>query len=160
MHVFPVADAPVDRRARHRRLLLDELANPREVAVRRADRVFHDGRILLRQGVGSRDRVRQRRRLSPGPGRERADPKFTFVTLLLGIATVWLYAAIRPRLGPGPKTAIVAGVFVWALSYLYASIFFYMLGTQSLGLVVLGVVWSGVEMIIASSVGAYLYKEA
>jgi hypothetical protein len=85
---------------------------------------------------------------------------FTFVTLLLGIATVWLYAAIRPRLGPGPKTAIVAGVFVWALSYLYASVFFYMLGTQSLGLVVLGVVWSGVEMIIASSVGAYLYSEA
>ena len=85
---------------------------------------------------------------------------FTFVTLLLGIATVWLYAAIRPRLGPGPKTAIVAGVVVWALSYLYASIFFYMLGTQSLGLVVLGVVWSGVEMIIASSVGAYLYTEA
>ena len=85
---------------------------------------------------------------------------FTFVTLLLGIATVWLYAAIRPRLGPGPKTAIVAGLFVWALSYLYASVFFYMLGTQSLGLVVLGVVWSGVEMIIASSVGAYLYKEA
>ena len=85
---------------------------------------------------------------------------FTFVTLLLGIATVWLYAAIRPRLGPGPKTAIVAGVLVWALSYLYASIFFYMLGTQSLGLVVLGVVWSGVEMIIASSVGAYLYTEA
>ena len=85
---------------------------------------------------------------------------FTFVTLLLGIATVWLYAAIRPRLGPGPKTAIVAGVFVWALSYLYASVFFYMLGTQTLGLVVLGVVWSGIEMIIASSVGAYLYSEA
>ena len=85
---------------------------------------------------------------------------FTFVTLLLGIATVWLYAAIRPRLGPGPKTAIVAGVFVWALSYLYASVFFYMLGTQTLGLVVLGVVWSGIEMIIASSVGAYLYTEA
>ena len=84
---------------------------------------------------------------------------FTVVTLLLGIVTVWLYAAIRPRLGPGPKTAIVAGMVVWALSYLYASIFFYMLGTQSLGLVVLGVVWSGVEMIIASSVGAYLYTE-
>ena len=34
---FPVAEAPVDRRARHRRLLLDELADAREVAVRRAD---------------------------------------------------------------------------------------------------------------------------
>ncbi len=84
---------------------------------------------------------------------------FTFVTFLLGIATVWLYAAIRPRLGPGPKTAMVAGLVVWALSYLYASVFFYMLGTQSLGLVLLSVVWSGIEMIVASSVGAYLYTE-
>lgn len=85
---------------------------------------------------------------------------FTFVTLLLGIATVWLYAAIRPRLGPGPTTAIVAGLVVWAMSYLYSSIFFYMIGTQSLGLVVLGVVWSAVEMIVAASVGGYLYTES
>jgi hypothetical protein len=27
-------------------------------------------------------------------------------TTALGVATVWLYAAIRPRFGPGPKTAI------------------------------------------------------
>ena len=84
---------------------------------------------------------------------------FTGVTFLLGIATVWLYAAIRPRLGPGPKTAMVAGLLVWALSYAYSGVFFYMLGTQSLGLVVLGVVWSAIEMIIASSVGGYLYTE-
>lgn len=85
---------------------------------------------------------------------------FTAVTLLLGIATVWLYAAIRPRLGPGPKTAMVAGLAVWAMSYLYSSVFFYMLGTQSMGLVLLGVVWSAIEMIVASSVGAYLYTES
>jgi hypothetical protein len=29
-----------------------------------------------------------------------------------------------------------------------------------MGLVLLGVVWSAVEMIIASAVGGYLYKEA
>jgi hypothetical protein len=85
---------------------------------------------------------------------------FTFVTFLLGIATVWLYAAIRPRFGPGPKTAMLAGLAVWAMSYLYASVFFYMLGTQSMGLVLLGVVWSGIEMIVASSVGGFLYTEA
>ena len=85
---------------------------------------------------------------------------FTAVTFLLGIATVWLYAAIRPRLGPGPKTAMVAGLVVWALSYAYSGVFFYMLGTQSMELVLLGVVWSAIEMIIASSVGGYLYTEA
>ena len=31
---------------------------------------------------------------------------------LVGIFAIWLYAAIRPRYGPGPKTAAVAGVAV------------------------------------------------
>lgn len=84
---------------------------------------------------------------------------FTIVTLLVGIATVWLYAAIRPRFGAGPKTAMAAGLIVWALTYLYSSVFFYMIGTQSLGLVLLTVVWSAIEMMVASAVGGYLYTE-
>lgn len=35
---------------------------------------------------------------------------------LQGIATVWIYAAIRPRFGPGPKTAAIAAFVVWALA--------------------------------------------
>lgn len=85
---------------------------------------------------------------------------FTVATFLLGIATVWLYAAIRPRLGPGPKTAMVAGLLVWAMSYLYSGVFFYIIGMQSLGLVLVTIVWSANEMIVASSVGGYLYREA
>src|SRR5262245_41141796 len=33
---------------------------------------------------------------------------------LLGIAAVWIYAAIRPRYGAGPGTAIRAGLAAWA----------------------------------------------
>lgn len=36
---------------------------------------------------------------------------------LLGIGIAWLYAAIRPRLGAGPRTAIIAGLAGWLLSY-------------------------------------------
>ncbi len=32
---------------------------------------------------------------------------------LFGIWIVWLYAMIRPRYGPGPRTAVIAGLFVW-----------------------------------------------
>lgn len=35
--------------------------------------------------------------------------------LVLGIAALWLYAAIRPRFGPGPRTAALAGFAVWLL---------------------------------------------
>ncbi len=74
----------------------------------------------------------------------------------LGFATVWLYAAIRPRFGPGPKTAICAGLTAWALSYVFPAIF----GGASIGTVVVTIAWTGVEMLVASSVGGYLYHES
>jgi hypothetical protein len=81
-------------------------------------------------------------------------------TLLLGIFAVWTYAAIRPRFGAGPKTAICAGMLVWALSYLYAATYVYA------GFVIfppkivwLPAVWSFVEVPVATLVGAWLYKE-
>ena len=77
-------------------------------------------------------------------------------TAALGFATVWLYAAIRPRFGPGPKTAIWAGLVVWALSYVFTAI----VGGQSIGTAVVIIAWTGVEMLLASSVGGYLYHES
>ena len=35
--------------------------------------------------------------------------------LLNGIAATWLYAAVRPRFGPGPKTAVLAGFAYWVI---------------------------------------------
>ncbi|HYE88032.1 MAG TPA: hypothetical protein VEA16_16835 [Vicinamibacterales bacterium] len=84
---------------------------------------------------------------------------FVTITFLLGIATVWLYAAVRPRLGPGPTTAICAGLVVWALSYLHAGIVMGVLGINSMGMVLLGIVWSAIEMIVAAAVSGYLYTE-
>ncbi|SRR5579884_996515 len=41
---------------------------------------------------------------------------FIFVFLFLGILMTWWYAAIRPRFGPGPKTAAIAGLAVWLIA--------------------------------------------
>ncbi len=38
-------------------------------------------------------------------------------SLINGIAGVWIYAGIRPRLGAGPKTALVAGLVIWLVSF-------------------------------------------
>ena len=46
---------------------------------------------------------------------------FVFFAFLLGIVTVWLYAAIRPRFGAGAKTAVIAGLFVWFFAYFYSA---------------------------------------
>ena len=32
-----------------------------------------------------------------------------------GIAAIWLYAAARPRFGPGPKTAVLTGFAYWVV---------------------------------------------
>ena len=45
---------------------------------------------------------------------------WVLVDFILGILTVWVYAAIRPRLGPGPRTALtaaLAGGYVGARLY-------------------------------------------
>jgi hypothetical protein len=92
----------------------------------------------------------------PGGG---AIALFTAVTFLLGLLTIYVYAAIRPRFGPGPKTAVVAGLIVWALAYFYSGIFFGALGINSWGLVSLAWVWTLAECTIAAVAGASLYKE-
>ena len=85
----------------------------------------------------------------------------TFVVLgfLLGIATIWLYAAIRPRFGPGPKTAICAGLFVWFFSYLYINIGMIGTGLFPTNLLITTIVWGLFQIPIATMAGAWLYNE-
>ena len=39
-------------------------------------------------------------------------------TLVPGLLLAWLYAAIRPRFGPGPRTALKAGAVLWIATWL------------------------------------------
>jgi len=85
---------------------------------------------------------------------------FIFVFLFLGVLMTWWYAAIRPRFGPGPKTAAIAGLAVWlvAVVELLRSVAMF---EPSLNLPpgpMLPVFY--LAMIIASTeVGAWVYKE-
>lgn len=38
---------------------------------------------------------------------------FILEYVLLGLAVIWLYVSIRPRYGPGPLTAAMAGFTIW-----------------------------------------------
>src|SRR5580658_10284694 len=44
---------------------------------------------------------------------------FNVIGFLTGIVAIWVYVAIRPRFGPGIKTAVYAGLAVWLLSVLF-----------------------------------------
>ena len=41
---------------------------------------------------------------------------------LIGLCALWLYVTIRPRFGPGVKTAVIAGIGIWVPGSLLAMI--------------------------------------
>ena len=82
------------------------------------------------------------------------------LTFVLGIVIVLGYAAIRPRFGAGPKTAIIAALFAWFGIYFYTGVIQGMLFGTTIGTAVIILVWGLVEYILGAIAGAWLYKEA
>jgi hypothetical protein len=78
---------------------------------------------------------------------------------LIGIYALWLYATIRPRFGPGPKTAVMAGIAVWVPASLLAMIAPAAMHLFRYRLIVIGVVLGLVEIVLGTVIGACLYKE-
>lgn len=81
------------------------------------------------------------------------------VGFLIGIATVWLYAAIRPRFGAGPRAAMIAGAVVWALAHLWRMTDITLFLGLPMSFMMLVLVWTLVESLLAAYVGAWLYQE-
>jgi hypothetical protein len=77
-----------------------------------------------------------------------------------GIFAIWLYAAIRPRYGAGPKTAISAGLALWVAGVLLPNFAF--MGVNGLfatNLTILTTAAAIVECVAAALAGAAVYKE-
>jgi hypothetical protein len=86
---------------------------------------------------------------------------FDVFGLIAGIVTIWIYAAIRPRLGPGVKTAVWAGVAVWIVGALLPNLTF--MGVTGLfpqHLMVGTTVGAFFEIVLGAIAGAALYKES
>ncbi len=80
---------------------------------------------------------------------------------VIGIIMVWIYAAIRPRFGPGPKTALLAGLAVWLLAWVWQMVVPVAMGIYSMSVLmwVLAIIWTFVEVELAALAGGWLYKE-
>jgi hypothetical protein len=82
------------------------------------------------------------------------------MTFVLGIVIVLGYAAIRPRFGAGPKTAIIAALFAWFGVYVYPDVVGAAFGFVPTSILPIALVWGLVEYSVAALIGAWLYKEA
>ncbi|HZU45522.1 MAG TPA: hypothetical protein VE994_22780 [Terriglobales bacterium] len=85
---------------------------------------------------------------------------FIFVFLFLGILMTWWYAAIRPRFGPGPKTAAIAGLAVWLITVVQVlkGVATYE-PTSNLPSGPLVPIVSLLMIVASTEVGAWVYKE-
>ncbi|MDX1622837.1 MAG: hypothetical protein R3199_02510 [Gemmatimonadota bacterium] len=81
------------------------------------------------------------------------------MTLLLGVVLVWFYAAMRPRFGPGPKTAVITALFGWLLLYVWPFFWNSLTGLFPSDLMLIMTVWGLFELPVAVMAGAWLYKE-
>ena len=77
----------------------------------------------------------------------------------VGILLVWLYAAMRPRFGPGMRTATYAAFVVWLCGFLFYLDWLYlgMMTPMTYAIVSLAMV---VTLLAAAAVGGMLYKES
>jgi hypothetical protein len=81
------------------------------------------------------------------------------VDFLLGLLAVWTYAAMRPRFGPGPKTAILAAFPLFSAITLIL-FGFHVMGIFTAAVFIKGTLCSGANMAIGTLAGACVYKES
>lgn len=81
--------------------------------------------------------------------------------LITGILVIWLYSAIRPRYGAGPKTAVIAGLAVWILSIVSfaAATSSFSMGLFPANVLVIDAFTNLVMYLVAALAGARVYRE-
>ena len=77
----------------------------------------------------------------------------------VGLVAVWTYAAIRPRFGAGPKTAMYAALLTWVTAYVLVDISPTIAGIYPMSMACMLIGVGLVEIVVATLAGAYFYKE-
>lgn len=83
---------------------------------------------------------------------------YIIMDFILGFALVWTYAAIRPRFGPGVKTASYAAILFWILTMIFMSGYMHM-GMMSGGLWWTFAIIGLVNYLLSAVAGAKFYTE-
>ena len=84
---------------------------------------------------------------------------YVVLAFVLGLLLAWLYAAIRPRFGAGPKTAAIAALALWVGAALVPVVGWVMMGTYPMRLAIIGLVYGFVEFLIGALAAGAIYQE-
>ena len=78
----------------------------------------------------------------------------------LGLVCVLLYAAVRPRLGAGMKTALTVGILVFLVGTLFPPFGLTMQAFAPARLLLETIIWNAIQLPLATVAGAWLYRES
>lgn len=96
--------------------------------------------------------------LAPMTGRSMV---FSFGQIALsGFVLVFLYAAMRPRFGPGARTAVIAAITLWIARWVSVSLYYHAVGLFPDRMLAVWLVIGLASLTIASLVGGWIYREA
>jgi len=84
---------------------------------------------------------------------------FNIFGFVQGLVAVWTYAAIRPRFGAGPMTAIIAALLTWITSYVLVDGMPTIMGIFPMSMTLMLVGVGLIEILAATLAGAWLYRE-
>ena len=79
-------------------------------------------------------------------------------TFVVGILLVWLYAAMRPRFGPGMNTATYAALAVWVCGFVF-HLDWLLVGLMTPATYLMASVMAAVQLVPSAAVGGMLYQE-
>jgi len=82
------------------------------------------------------------------------------LTFIFSIVAILVYAMMRARLGPGPKTALLTALILWFCVYAYSGTINMLLINVPPQLILMILAWGIVEYSIGVLVGASIYKES
>ena len=86
-------------------------------------------------------------------------PWFVVLDFVAGVFLVWLYAAIRPRFGAGPATAVKAGVAAWFVGSFLVTLFMWPAQMMPQNLMITTTLATLVYWPLAAVIGAKFYTE-
>lgn len=84
---------------------------------------------------------------------------YVVLAFVLGLLIAWTYAAIRPRCGAGPGTAVKAAAVVWVAAYLVPTVGWMLMGGIGTWLVFVTLAYSIVEIVVAALAAGAVYQE-
>ena len=96
---------------------------------------------------------------APASGASMPTGVFILRGVSLGIFCLLLYAAVRPRLGAGVKTAITVGILVFLVGILFPPFGLTMQAFAPARLLLETIIWNAVQLPLATAAGAWLYRE-